>query len=143
GWALYYRAPTTGTYSISIATSTDSSGISGGSFVLGYVIVGKVTRATAAGHVRIVHNVLKAGTDERAIINLAGGTPGGTASLSLFSTSGHCLGLIKSVVLDGNGGGLAVMPAAQIARDGAPSLKTGVYWVVATGAVKDRQPLMI
>lgn len=150
-WVITFRASETQTYFLRVSTEPDGSGTGGGNFTLHYARIGRDVRATAKGRMRIVNNVVRIGTGERAIVSLAGGDPGGVVHLMLYSTSGHAIVDLPPVTLDANGSGTSsITPKRFSVSDGGSNetvttqpIGTGVYWVAASGALLDRQPVMI
>lgn len=150
-WVVTVQAGATQTYYLRVASGPDASGVSGGSFALTYVRAGRVTRPTGAGRIRIIHNVVRAGLGEYATIKLAGGDPGGLVNLVLYTAAGIRMRDLPAVTLDGGGAGVAAFsPRSFSVSSGGASesvstdpFKTGVYWVVASGAIRDRAPVMV
>ena len=93
-----------------------------------------------AGTIQIRRSVVSIAGATNASIVVRGKEPGGTVTLWLYSQFGRPLMQIGEAVtldLDAN----AVVPFDG--RLGGKPLPAGVYWVVATGAVSFRKPLVI
>lgn len=150
-WVITFKAPAAQTYFLRVGTEPDDSGDAGGNFTLHYARIGRDVRATARGRLRIINNVVRFGTGERAIVSLAGGDPGGVVHLMLYTGSGQAMTQLPPVTLDASGSGTGEMtPKTFTVSEGGSResvyfqpIGTGVYWIVASGALQDRQPVMI
>lgn len=94
------------------------------------------------GGIEIRNNILRLEHRTTALI-LVHGPAGGTVTLTMFGPSGVGLIDMATLTLDGNG-------QASFAYDGhgyggstGKIMASGLYWIVASGDVKDRKPLMI
>lgn len=91
-----------------------------------------------AGRMEIRHNVVRTrrqtGESTVPALVVLHGAAGGTVHLTVIGVSGHPLGDTGTVILDGQGQGTYLWKSWY---------DTGVYWIVATGAVNDRKPLLV
>ncbi|MEK7765674.1 MAG: kelch repeat-containing protein [bacterium] len=98
-----------------------------------------LSKAVPAGRLAIRNNVLHAAGSATAQCLVQGDPAGGEVSFSVYSVSGLNLGTIGSVTLDAEGHGV-------LSFDGkveGVSLRRGVYWIVARGAVGGRAKLVV
>ncbi len=92
------------------------------------------------GKIQVRNNVLKI-ADGGTVRIVARGEAGGSVEVFLYGRGGHPLGRIGTgpVILDADG--LAVIEWDGM-LDGKP-LTTGTYWIIVTGAAKDRKQVVI
>ena len=151
------RTERPGTWTISCSLQCRDS-VAGVQTVSGNVSVTVMSAAEAEalhpvrpGSIEIRGNILRIGNTsgyQRALV-VVRGPRGESVQLSIRGPSGSKLGglRIESAVADGSGwlqiGSDGVATVAISGALGQGELKTGVYWVVATGAVTDRKPILI
>jgi hypothetical protein len=92
-----------------------------------------------AGTLQVRNNVINTRVGTIAYLVLHGTTPGGTVRLTVYDVAGRPVQTLLPTTLDGSGYACVQFEAKT---RGWPLLG-GVYWVVATGAVEDKKPVMV
>jgi hypothetical protein len=95
--------------------------------------------APPAHGIQVRNNVVRVGTRKLAEIFVTGATAGSTVAIALYTSAGVGVGTLPSVTADGAGIAYASFDGTI---DGKP-LRTGVYYLVATGGVTGRKPVMV
>jgi len=98
------------------------------------------SKLPADGKIQVRNNVIKIAQSTIAYIVIKGSKAGEKVDLVLYNQAGIPLtGIGQTVVLDATGWGYASFDGRIAGRP----LKTGVYWIVASGGVNDRQPVLV
>jgi N-acetylneuraminic acid mutarotase len=137
GGTVRFTASPTGTET-SISDSSWSSGEASLTVTTGEIMSGN---PPASGKIQVRNNVLRIGRNATAYIVVRAPSGPGEVTLTLYSQAGVPLGRIGNgpVAVGADGSGYTAFDG----RVGGKALSTGKYWVVATGAVKSREQIMV
>jgi N-acetylneuraminic acid mutarotase len=108
-------------------------------YVEGGTVVTLDVRPPKTGCLQVRNNIIYTASGTIAYVVARGAPAGGTVRLTLYDVAGRPVADLGQVALDGSGVGYAQFDAWVNYRP----LLGGLYWVVATGAVQDKKPVMV
>ena len=145
-WTFHIKASGSVTFTASVTgTDTAPPNPTIAAAVTASVVMTRLadTDLPPAGTFHIRNNILRigAGVPARIVLHAAGG--GGTVDLALYTRAGAYLDRIGTGPVTLDAAGLAVIPFAGALSGSGKTLATGMYWVLATGALTDKQRLVV
>lgn len=93
------------------------------------------------GYIEVRNNIIRIEHRTTALV-LVHGPAGGTCDITIYGSSGVALRRLGTVVLDAGGLG-SIQFTADSDSFNSSNIRSGLVWVVASGAVRDRKPVML